>query len=112
MLKVKVVESAETDLAAPIVFGSKKDGYLSFCVDYRRLNSVTVPDSYPVPRMDDCIDLFGDTLVFSTFHPNRRFWKVAIDDKHHDKTSFTSHHGLLRFSRKPSELHNAPGTFK
>ena len=50
------VTSPSTDWAALVVFAPKKDGTLQFCVDYRRLNALTVRDTYPIPRMDECID--------------------------------------------------------
>ena len=49
MLDADVIEPAITEWAAPIVFAPKKDGYLRFCIDYRRLNELTVRDSYPIP---------------------------------------------------------------
>ncbi|CDF38306.1 unnamed protein product [Chondrus crispus] len=66
---------------------------MQFCVDYRKLNAVTVRDSYPLPRMGECIDSLGD----------------ATD---RDKTTFASHSGLYRFLRMPFALKNAPATFQ
>ena len=70
MLEKGVIEPATTDWASPIVFVPKADGSLRFCVDYRRLNAMTVRDSYPIPRMDECIDSLGSATVFSTLDCN------------------------------------------
>jgi hypothetical protein len=48
----------------------KPDGSMRFCIDYRKLNAVTGRDSYPLPRMDECIDSLGDASVFSTLDCN------------------------------------------
>lgn len=60
MIKAGVAEAATTEWASPIVFVSKKDGILRFCVNYRRLNAVTERDSYPIPTMDECIESLGE----------------------------------------------------
>ena len=66
MLEQGVIEPASAEWASPVFFIPKKDGTLRFCVDCRRLNSLTRRDSYPIPRMDECIDSLGDATIFST----------------------------------------------
>ena len=49
----------------PILFVRKKTGELRMCVDYRSLNSNTVIDRYPLPRIDDILDRLGGSTVYS-----------------------------------------------
>jgi hypothetical protein len=70
MLAQDVIEPATCEWASPIMLVPKPDGSLRFCVDYRRLNAITVPDTYPLPRMDECIDSLGEAVVFTTLDCN------------------------------------------
>ena len=85
---------------------------MRFCVDYRRLNAVTVKDTYPLPRMDECLDSLGDTKVFSALDAISGYWQMPIPESDRDKTAFSCHSGLYRFSRMPFGLTNAPATFQ
>jgi hypothetical protein len=70
MLNQGVIEPTTSEWASPIVLVPKSDGSYRFCVDYRRLNAITIPDTYPLPRMDECIDSLGDAAVFTTLDCN------------------------------------------
>jgi hypothetical protein len=74
---------------------------MRFCIDYRMLNTVTVRDSYPLPRMDECIDSLGDASVFSTLDCNSGYWQITVSPDDKEKTTFTSHEDLFWFLRMP-----------
>jgi hypothetical protein len=78
MLAEQVIETATFEWASPIVLVPKPDGSLRFCVDYRRLNAITVPDTYPLPRMDECIDSLGEGVVFTTLDCNSGYWQIPV----------------------------------
>jgi hypothetical protein len=111
-LRDGVIEPAQSEWASPVVFAPKADGTLRFCVDYRRLNLATVKDSYPIPRMDECIDSLGDASIFSTLDCNAGYWQIPIRKGDRNKTTFTCHAGTYRYIRMPFGLTNAPATFQ
>ena len=110
MLTQGVIEPAISEWASPIVLVPKPDVSLRFCVDYRRLNAITVPDTYPLPRMDECIDSLGDAAIFTTLDCNSGYWQIPVDPPDRDKTTFTAHYDTYRFRRLPFGLRNAPAT--
>lgn len=56
MIERGIVEPSNSPWASNVVLVVKKDGKVRFCVDYRRLNDVTIKDAYPLPRVDECLD--------------------------------------------------------
>jgi len=76
------------------------------------LNDVTVKDTYPLPRMDDCIDFLGEASVFSMPDCNSGYWQIPVAVEDQDKTTFTCHEGTNKYIRLPFGLTNAPATFQ
>jgi len=70
MLEAMVLRPSTSEWASPVVVVPKKDGSPRFCVDYHCLNAVTKKDSYPIFRMEDCVDSLGDAHSFSTLDCN------------------------------------------
>ena len=64
MLAGGIISRSKSECASPVVVIPKADGSLRFCVDYRRLNALTVRDTYPIPLMDECLDSLGEAKVF------------------------------------------------
>ena len=102
-LEMGVIERSTSEWVSPIVLAPKPDGTLLLCVDYRRLNAMTIPDTYPIPRMDDCIDSLGDAKIFTTLDANCGYWQLNVDKPDQDKTTFISHSCLLYTSPSPRD---------
>ena len=107
-----IIQPANSGWAAPIVIVRKKDGTIRLCVDYRRLNSVTRVDAYPMPRIDDLIDRLGQAAYISTLDLTKGYWQVPVSAKDRPKTAFTTPFGLYQFTRMPFGLQGAPATFQ
>jgi len=88
MVEAGVIEPSCSPWTSNIVVVSKKDGSLRFCVDYRKLNSVTRRDAYPLPRIDSCLDALSGAQFFSAFDLRSSYHQVPMDMKDADKTTF------------------------
>ena len=112
MLNQGVVEASESPWASPIVLVQKKDGGVWFCIDYRKLNQITKLDEFPLPRIDDTLDLLASSCHFSAPDLASGYWQVVMDPDSKEKTAFTTYAGLYQFKKMPFGLVNAPATFQ
>ena len=76
-----IVEPTISPWASNVVRFRKQDGGLRFCVDYRQLNSLTVKDSYALPRTDMCLEALGGAKYFSTLDCRQGYWQIELDGK-------------------------------
>ncbi|GBN65239.1 Retrovirus-related Pol polyprotein from transposon 297 [Araneus ventricosus] len=107
-----IIEESSGPWASPIVLVKKKDGSTHFCIDYRKLNEITIKDSYPLPRIDDILDALNGSQWFSTLDLKSGYWQVEIQPEDKGKTAFTTGQGLWQFKVMPFGLCNAPATFE
>ena len=112
MMEQGVVEPSTSPWASPIVLVRKKDGGIRFCVDFRRLNQLTKLDEFPLPRIDDTLDLLSGAQYFTTLDLAAGYWQVPMDSASCEKTAFATYSGLYQFKKMPFGLVNAPATFQ
>nr|GFC40143.1 putative reverse transcriptase domain-containing protein [Tanacetum cinerariifolium] len=86
------------------LFAKKKDGSFNMCIDYQKLNKLTVKNRYPLPRIDDLFDLLQGSSVYSKI--DLRVWDEDIL-----KTAFRTRYGHYEFQAMPFGLTNAPAIF-
>ena len=90
----------------------KKDGTTRFCVDNRKLNTITHKDAYPLPRIDETLDTLEGAKWFSKLDLTSGYWQVELSEESQDLTAFCMPNGLFEFKILPFGLSNTPATFQ
>ena len=81
-------------------------------IDYRKLNDITIGESYPIPQISEILDQLGNSKYFSTLDLASGFHQIPIASEDADKTAFSIPEGHFQFKRMPFGLKNAPATFQ
>lgn len=112
MLEMGVIEESTSPWASPVVLVPKPDGSIRFCTDFRRLNTVTISDAFPMPRVDDLIDKVGHAKYLTKLDLSRGYWQVPMDDESIPVSAFVTSFGHFQWKYMPFGLRNAPATFQ
>jgi len=110
MLSQEVIRKSSSPWSSPLVLVMKKNGKVRPCVDYRRLNSVTKKDAFPLPRIQDCLDTVAGATLFSTFDLTSGFHQIPVKVEDIPKTAFVSKYGLFEYVTVPFGVCNGPPT--
>lgn len=111
MLGLDVIEPCESAWSSPVLLVTKKNGQPRFCLDSRKLNSVTRKDAYNLPYVSEILDNLRDARYLSSIDLSKAFWQIQIAVEDRDKTAFyVPGRGTFRFQRTAFGLTNAPAT--
>ena len=78
MLRDDLIEPSTSAWVSPIVLVTKKDGSIRICVDYRKINAVTHPDPFPMPRIEEMIDSLAGARYLTTLDLTKGYWQVPV----------------------------------
>ena len=107
LLEKGLIEPASGAWSSPVVLVKKKDDSWRFCIDYRRVNTVTIQDAYPLPRIDDSLDALAGSRFFSTLDLTSGYWQVPLDEDARKKSAFITRSGLWKWKVLPFGLTSA-----
>ena len=107
-----IIEPSISAFSSPIVPVRKKDGTIRMCIDYRKLNSVTVPDKFPVPNLLDSIYSLKGNSYFTKLDLVRGYYQLPIDASSREYTAFSTQKSHWQFKRLSMGLKNAPAAFQ
>ena len=111
-LEAGLIRPSKSPWTSPIVLVKKKDGKTRFCVDYRKLNSVTKKDKYPLPKIEDILNNLGKAQWFTSIDLASGYWQVQVAEEDKEKTAFISKFETYEYNVMPFGLCNAPATFQ
>jgi len=106
-----IIEPSISPWSAPVVI-AYRNGKPRFCVDYRKLNAVTTPDEFPIPRQSEILSSLSGTQVLSSLDALSGFTQLELHEDNVEKTVFHTHRGLFQFKRMPFSLRNGPSIFQ
>ena len=112
MLENKLITRAMSQWSSPVTLVPKPGGKFRFCIDYRQVNGVTKTDTYPLPRVDDCIDQVGTSQYITKVDLMKGYWQVPLTCRAREISCFVANNQAFCCEVMPYGLKNAPATFQ
>ena len=112
LLENDFIEPSQSSWISPCLLVPKPDGSYRMCTDYRKLNNVTKADTYPIPRIDDCVDKIGTSKYVSKFDLLKGFWQIPLTERAKEVSAFVTPKGLYQYKVMPFGMRNSPATFQ
>ncbi len=112
LVKHGLATPSQSPWSSPCILVPKPDSTFRFCTDYRKVNAMTKPDSFPLPRMEDCVDKVGAATYVTKLDLLKGYWQVPLTSRASEISAFVTPDALLQYSVMAFGMRNAPATFQ
>ena len=112
LLENDAIELSQSSWSSPCILVPKPDGSYRMCTDYRKINNITKTDTFPIPRLDDCVDKIGNAKYVSKFDLLKGFWQIPLTERAKEISAFVTPKGLYQYKVMPFGMKNSPATFQ
>ena len=112
MTKMGVIRESSSPYASPVVVVKKKDNTNRVCMDYRRLNNLTVVDPEPMPTVEHLFQKLNGDNYFTRIDLSKGYWQISIPEEDMPKTAFVTPDGSYEFLKMPFGMVNSAATLK
>jgi hypothetical protein len=114
MLQSKVIRASKASAHSQVMLTVKPNGTWRFCIDYRRLNNITKPQSWPLPRIKETLQRIGDKNpeFFAVFDLTKGYFQAPMAESSQKLTAFITRDGKYEWQRVPMGLTGAPSYFQ
>ena len=106
------IEPSQSEWSSPCILVPKPDGTYLMCTDYRKVNNLSKKDTFPIPRMDDCIDKIGNSKYITKFDLLKGFWQILLTERTKQISAFVTPDGLYHNKVMPFGMKKSPATFQ
>ena len=111
-LKQGIIRPSKSPYASQVVIVPKKTSEICLCVNFRKLNAISICDSFPLPRVEEALQAVQAAVWFSSFNLAQGYLQMAMEEEDIEKTTFCAgSSGLYEFTRMPFGLTNAGTSF-
>ena len=111
MIALDIIEPSTSPYCSPVVLVKKADNSWRLCIDFRKLNSITIFDAEPMPSMSECLHEFSGKRFFTELDLCKGYWQVPMAPSSKMFTAFATKYGLMQFRKMPFGLKTACATF-
>ncbi|UYV63009.1 hypothetical protein LAZ67_2002835, partial [Cordylochernes scorpioides] len=112
MLEYDIIEPSFSPYSSPVTLVTKKDKTKRFCVDYRRLNEIIVPDVHPLPLIENILDKLANAKIYSRADFSSAYWSIEISPPDRNLLSFITLEGQYNFKRLPYGIKIGPQVYE
>ena len=111
LLKLGIIQNSSSEYSSPVLLVPKKNGEYRLCVDYRKLNSRTKKENFPVPNIEETLNSLGNKRYFTNLDLLSGYHQIPIAEQSTQYTGFVTPTGHYEYTCMPFGLSNAPAIF-